>query len=64
MCHCCQLIVHALSLPVMSQIVKRNLVSGVWMFIVSEAVLFFGLLWSCIHLGMAPTVHVQVRLFK
>ncbi|MEW5318433.1 MAG: hypothetical protein WDW38_009655 [Sanguina aurantia] len=44
-----------------TEVVKRNLVSGVWMFIVSEAVLFFGLLWSCIHLGMAPTVHVQMQ---
>ncbi len=33
------------------QVVKRNLMSGVWLFIVSEAALFFGLLWACVDLG-------------
>lgn len=32
-----------------------------WIFIVSEAVLFFGLLWSCVHLGMSPNVWVQMQ---
>jgi cytochrome c oxidase subunit 3 len=36
-----------------TEVVKRNLMSGVWLFIISEAVLFFGLLWSCVHLGEA-----------
>lgn len=34
-----------------TEVVKRNLMSGIWIFIVSEAALFFGLLWSCVHLG-------------
>jgi len=33
----------------------------VWLFIVSEAALFFGLLWSCVHLGMSPNVWVQMQ---
>ena len=37
-----------------TEVVKQNLMSGVWLFIVSEAVLFFGLLWSCVHLGEPP----------
>lgn len=44
-----------------TEVVKQNLMSGVWLFIVSEAVLFFGLLWSCVHLGMSPNVHVQMQ---
>lgn len=44
-----------------TEMVKRNLMLGVWLFIASEAMFFFGLLWSCIHLGMAPTVHVQMQ---
>lgn len=44
-----------------SEVVKQNLMSGVWWFIASEAVLFFGLLWSCVHLGMSPNVHVQMQ---
>jgi heme/copper-type cytochrome/quinol oxidase subunit 3 len=44
-----------------AQVVKRNLISGVWLFIASEAALFFGLLWSCIHLGMQPNVNIQMQ---
>ncbi|KAL6748047.1 cytochrome c oxidase subunit III domain-containing protein [Haematococcus lacustris] len=44
-----------------TEIVKRNLISGVWIFIVSEAALFFGLLWSCVHLGMSPNVWIQMQ---
>lgn len=44
-----------------TEVVKRNLVSGVWIFIASEAALFFALLWSCIHLGMAPNVQIQMQ---
>lgn len=44
-----------------TEVVKQNLMSGVWLFIASEAMLFFGLLWSCIHLGMSPNVHVQMQ---
>lgn len=44
-----------------TEIVKRNLMSGVWLFIVSEAVLFFGLLWACVHLGNAPSVNLQMQ---
>ena len=36
--------------------------TGVWLFIASEAVLFFGLLWSCVHLGMSPNVTVQMQV--
>ncbi|GAX73296.1 hypothetical protein CEUSTIGMA_g750.t1 [Chlamydomonas eustigma] len=44
-----------------TEVVKQNLMSGVWLFIVSEAALFFGLLWSCVHLGMSPNVHIQMQ---
>lgn len=44
-----------------TEIVKKNLISGMWLFIVSEAMLFFGLLWSCIHLGLSPSVAVQMQ---
>ena len=43
--------------PCCVQVVKQNLMSGVWLFIVSEAVLFFGLLWSCVHLGKTSASH-------
>jgi len=41
---------------------RKNLLNGVWLFIVSEAVLFFGLLWSCVHLGMSPSVWLQMQV--
>mmetsp|Transcript_16516 Transcript_16516/g.35719 ORF Transcript_16516/g.35719 Transcript_16516/m.35719 type:complete len:382 (-) Transcript_16516:367-1512(-) len=44
-----------------TEVQKRNLMSGVWIFIVSEAALFFGLLWSCVHLGMSPNVTIQMQ---
>ncbi len=44
-----------------TEIVRKNLISGMWLFIVSEAMLFFGLLWACLHLGMSPSVALQVR---
>jgi heme/copper-type cytochrome/quinol oxidase subunit 3 len=44
-----------------TEVVKQNLMSGVWLFILSEAVLFFGLLWSCVHLGMQPNVNIQMQ---
>lgn len=44
-----------------SDVVRQNLISGMWCFIVSEAALFVGLLWSCIHMGIAPSVHVQMQ---
>mmetsp|Transcript_1874 Transcript_1874/g.4025 ORF Transcript_1874/g.4025 Transcript_1874/m.4025 type:complete len:383 (+) Transcript_1874:92-1240(+) len=44
-----------------TEVVKRNLMSGVWLFIVSEAALFFGLLWACVHLGMSPNVSIQMQ---
>mmetsp|Transcript_8103 Transcript_8103/g.21594 ORF Transcript_8103/g.21594 Transcript_8103/m.21594 type:complete len:393 (+) Transcript_8103:101-1279(+) len=44
-----------------SELQKKNLLNGVWLFIVSEAVLFVGLLWSCVHLGMSPNVWVQMQ---
>lgn len=44
-----------------TEIVRKNMVSGMWLFIVSEAMLFFGLLWACLHLGMSPSVHVQMQ---
>ena len=46
------------------QVVKQNLMSGVWLFIVSEAVLFFGLLWSCVHLGKAWASHAATCAMK
>lgn len=44
-----------------TEVQKRNLINGIWLFIVSEAALFFGLLWSCVHLGMSPSVWVQMQ---
>ena len=43
------------------QLQKKNLVNGVWLFIASEAALFVGLLWACVHLGMSPNVFVQMQ---
>jgi len=40
---------------------KQNLINGIWLFIGSEAALFFGLLWACVHLGMSPSVWVQMQ---
>nr|AAG17278.1 cytochrome c oxidase subunit III [Polytomella sp. Pringsheim 198.80]AAK82665.1 cytochrome c oxidase subunit III [Polytomella sp. Pringsheim 198.80] len=40
---------------------RQNMVSGMWVFIVSEAVLFIGLLWACMDLGISPSVHVQMQ---
>ncbi len=53
MCACCTLL--------WPQLQKNNLIRGIWIFIVSEAALFFGLLWSCVHLGMSPNVWVQMQ---
>lgn len=44
-----------------SEVVKQNLILGMWCFIASEAALFVGLLWSCLHMGIAPSVHVQMQ---
>ncbi|GLC46869.1 hypothetical protein PLESTB_000665600 [Pleodorina starrii] len=44
-----------------TEVVRKNLVSGMWVFIVSEAVLFVGLLWACLHLGMSPSVALQMQ---
>ncbi len=44
-----------------TEVVKKNMVSGMWVFIVSEAALFFGLLWACLHLGISPSVHLQMQ---
>lgn len=44
-----------------TDVVRKNMVSGMWTFIVSEAVLFVGLLWACIHLGIAPSIHIQMQ---
>lgn len=44
-----------------TEVQKKNLVNGIWIFIASEAALFFGLLWSCVHLGMSPSVAVQMQ---
>lgn len=44
-----------------TEVQKNNLVNGVWVFIASEATLFFGLLWACVHLGMAPNVYQQMQ---
>lgn len=41
--------------------VKRGLNQGMWFFITSEAALFFGFLWSCVHVGMSPNVWLQLR---
>lgn len=44
-----------------TEVQKKNLIQGIWIFIASEAALFFGLLWSCVHLGMSPNVWVQMQ---
>lgn len=44
-----------------TELQKKNLVNGVWWFILNEATLFFGLLWACVHLGMSPNVWVQMQ---
>lgn len=44
-----------------AQAQRQNLINGVWLFIASEAALFFGLLWSCVHLGMSPSVWLQMQ---
>eukprot|EP00199_Chlamydomonas_sp_CCMP681_P002186 CAMPEP_0119105412 /NCGR_PEP_ID=MMETSP1180-20130426/3374_1 /TAXON_ID=3052 ORGANISM="Chlamydomonas cf sp, Strain CCMP681" /NCGR_SAMPLE_ID=MMETSP1180 /ASSEMBLY_ACC=CAM_ASM_000741 /LENGTH=386 /DNA_ID=CAMNT_0007090451 /DNA_START=38 /DNA_END=1198 /DNA_ORIENTATION=- len=44
-----------------SELQKTNFINGIWIFIVSEAALFFGLLWSCVHLGMSPNVMVHMQ---
>ncbi|GIL61769.1 hypothetical protein Vafri_16154 [Volvox africanus] len=44
-----------------TEIVRKNLITGMWVFIVSEAVLFVGLLWACMHLGMSPSVALQMQ---
>lgn len=44
-----------------TEVQKQNLMNGVWLFIGSEAALFFGLLWSCVHLGMSPSVALQMQ---
>lgn len=41
--------------------VKDNLMRGVWLFILSEVMLFFAMLWSTIHVGMQPNVHVMMQ---
>jgi cytochrome c oxidase subunit 3 len=44
-----------------NDIVRDNMMTGMYWFILSEAMLFFGLLWSCIHVGMMPTVGVHMQ---
>lgn len=44
-----------------TDMVRRGLQMGMWMFIASEAALFFAFLWSCVHVGMAPNVWLQLR---
>lgn len=44
-----------------TEVVKKNLVSGMWLFIASEAMLFVGLLWSCVHYGISPNVTIQMQ---
>mmetsp|Transcript_31322 Transcript_31322/g.93508 ORF Transcript_31322/g.93508 Transcript_31322/m.93508 type:complete len:187 (+) Transcript_31322:1200-1760(+) len=44
-----------------TEVVKRNLIQGVWLFMASETSLFFGLLWACVHLGMSPNVNIQMQ---
>lgn len=44
-----------------TEVQKNNLIQGVWLFIASEAALFFALLWACVHLGMSPNVWVQMQ---
>ncbi|EFJ47759.1 hypothetical protein VOLCADRAFT_81376 [Volvox carteri f. nagariensis] len=44
-----------------TEIVRKNLVTGMWIFIVSEALLFVGLLWACLDLGMSPSVALQMQ---
>ncbi|KAG2483102.1 hypothetical protein HYH03_017996 [Edaphochlamys debaryana] len=44
-----------------TEVVRKNFVTGMWAFIVSEALLFVGLLWACLHLGMSPSVSLQMQ---
>ncbi|PNW84118.1 hypothetical protein CHLRE_04g221700v5 [Chlamydomonas reinhardtii] len=44
-----------------TEVVRKNFISGMWAFIVSEALLFVGLLWACLHLGMSPSVALQMQ---
>lgn len=43
-----------------TDMVKNGLLMGVWLMIISEATFFLGLIWSAIHTGLAPTIHVQL----
>jgi len=42
-------------------VVQKNLVNGLWIFIASEAMLFVGLLWACVDLGLTPSVALQMQ---
>jgi cytochrome c oxidase subunit 3 len=41
--------------------VKDNMMRGMWLFILSEVMIFFAFLWGTIHVGMQPTVHVMMQ---
>lgn len=46
------------------QIQKQNFLNGIWGFMASELAVFFGLIWSSVHLGMSPSVAVQMQVDK
>ncbi|GFR41664.1 hypothetical protein Agub_g2406 [Astrephomene gubernaculifera] len=44
-----------------SELVRKNMLKGMWVFIANEAVLFTSFLWACIDLGMSPNTDLQCQ---
>lgn len=40
--------------------VKNGLMLGIWLMIISEGTFFMGLIWSCLHTGLTPTISIQL----
>lgn len=40
--------------------VKQGLMLGIWLMIISEGAFFAGLIWACLHTGLAPTINLQL----
>ncbi len=43
-----------------TDIVKKGLMFGIWLMIISEATFFMALMWAAIHTGLAPTISLQL----
>jgi cytochrome c oxidase subunit 3 len=43
-----------------TDMVKKGLIFGVWLMIISEATFFMGLMWASIHTGLTPTISLQM----